>query len=178
MRTHSGSREDIGNGRVSAPIGPAYWVGNELITIKASGRGTGGAFALMEDVTAPHGGPPVHRHSREDEAFYVVEGRFLFRQGDQEFTATPGMFVVLPKGVPHAYVNTGTGQGKLLVIAIPAGLENFFAEAGQVGATPSSTPSEEQLGELVRVAGGSGRQGRGMAPQVRRYSNVYNRAAG
>ncbi|HVA92681.1 MAG TPA: cupin domain-containing protein [Chloroflexota bacterium] len=153
MSAYFGSLEDIGSGRVSAGIGPAYWVGNELITIKASGREIGNAFALMEDVTAPHGGAPVHVHTREDEAFYVVEGRFLFQRGDQEFTATPGMCVMLPKGIPHTYVNIGNGQGKLLVIAIPAGLEDFFAEAGQIGARPAAPPSKEQLGELIRVAG-------------------------
>ncbi|HXT36910.1 MAG TPA: cupin domain-containing protein [Chloroflexota bacterium] len=151
MSTYFRSLDDYG-GRVSAGVGPAYWVGNELITIKASGQETGNAFALMEDVTAPHGGPPLHMHTREDEAFYVVEGRFRFQLGAQEYTATPGMCVVLPKGVPHSYVNIGDGQGKLLVIAIPAGLEDFFAEAGQIGERPPAPPSEEQLYELVKVA--------------------------
>lgn len=152
MSTYFGSLDDVGNERATAGFGPAYWVDNELITIMTAGRETNHAFALMEDVTAPHGGPPLHVHSREDEAFYVVEGRFLFRRGDQELTATPGMCVVLPRGVPHSYANIGSGQGKLLVIAIPAGLDDFFAEVGQFGMGPGFPPSEEQLEELTAAA--------------------------
>lgn len=138
-----------------APVGAACWVGSELITIKASGYQTGGTYALMEDVTAPRGGPPLHVHSREDEAFYVIEGRFLFKCDDQEITATPGAYLFLSKGTVHTYMNIGDGPGKLLVIATPAGLERFFTEVGQPGSDLSSPPppsTEAQLGQLVAVA--------------------------
>ena len=42
-----------------------------------------------------------HRHEREDEMFYVVQGciRVLFR--DREVTLEAGEFLVVPRGVEH-----------------------------------------------------------------------------
>jgi quercetin dioxygenase-like cupin family protein len=48
-------------------------------------------------------GPPLHVHSREDKAMYLLEGEIRFRQGDEEFTAGPGSWVWGPRGVPHAF---------------------------------------------------------------------------
>jgi mannose-6-phosphate isomerase-like protein (cupin superfamily) len=140
---------------VSAGAGLTVRVGSEVITVIASGHDTGGAFALLEDVTEPHGGPPLHVHSREDEAFYVIAGQFLFKHGDQEVTALPGDYIFLPKGTMHTYTNAGTGPGKLLVIATPAGIEEFFVEVGQAESdimSPPPSPTEAQLERLVAVA--------------------------
>jgi mannose-6-phosphate isomerase-like protein (cupin superfamily) len=37
-----------------------------------------------------------------------------------------GTFVNVPRGVVHTYENIGNDVGKLLVIGIPEGFENFF----------------------------------------------------
>lgn len=39
------------------------------IYIKVTGGQTGGAWSMIEQTTPPGGGPPVHCHTREDEAF-------------------------------------------------------------------------------------------------------------
>jgi hypothetical protein len=41
--------------------------------LKARGRETGGAFALIEALVPPGGGPPSHIHRWEDEACYVLD---------------------------------------------------------------------------------------------------------
>ncbi len=139
----------------AAGTGTSCWVGGELVTIKASGTETNGAYALMEHRTASRQGPPLHVHSREDEAFYVLEGRFLFKEGNREFTASPGAFVFLPRGTTHTYTNIGSRSGKLLVLATPAGIENFFTEVGQPGMdlhSQPAPPTEEQLAGLAETA--------------------------
>jgi quercetin dioxygenase-like cupin family protein len=46
----------------------------DLVFVKIGGGDTDGNYAIMETVTPPQGGPPLHRHGREDESFYVLEG--------------------------------------------------------------------------------------------------------
>jgi hypothetical protein len=38
--------------------GKMLWVADELMTFKASGEDTGGAYALTDSVVPPGGGPP------------------------------------------------------------------------------------------------------------------------
>jgi quercetin dioxygenase-like cupin family protein len=89
-----------------------FWLRNEegeavrffdqVYTLKASGDMTGGSFGLVE-VTTPEGsGPPPHVHAREDEAFYVLEGRYEVTVGEEQFEAAEGTFVFAPRNVPHA----------------------------------------------------------------------------
>jgi quercetin dioxygenase-like cupin family protein len=55
-------------------------------------------------------GPPPHLHHREDEAFYVLEGQMTVTCGEQTWTATPGSFVLLPRGIPHAFTVAAPGR--------------------------------------------------------------------
>jgi len=49
---------------------------------KALAAETGGALALWESLLPRGFSPPLHVHSREDEAFYVLDGELTFRLGD------------------------------------------------------------------------------------------------
>ena len=135
--------------------GTRVWVGSELMTLKVAAQETSGAYFAMESATMPHGGPPLHRHSREDETFYVLEGEFLFQCDGQQITATPGTYVYLPRGTVHTYTNTGDGQGALLVLCAPAGIEGFFAEVATPGtdlASPPPPPTPAQMEHLATTA--------------------------
>src|SRR5579863_2284867 len=47
--------------------------------IRSTAESTGGAFGLIEHWSLPPGfASPYHTHSREDEAFYVLEGEMAF----------------------------------------------------------------------------------------------------
>src|SRR3989337_1708410 len=74
-------------------------------------------------------GPPLHVHSREDEALYVLEGQIRFRQGDDEFVAGPGTWVWGPRGVPHAF-KVESEAARALVVVTPGGFERMFEEGG------------------------------------------------
>ena len=75
-------------------------------------------------------------HHREDEAFYVVEGNFLYECGDQRAQGGPGTYVFLPRGIPHCFQNIGDEAGKMVVICQPAGLELFFEEISAIQGPP------------------------------------------
>lgn len=59
----------------------------------------------MGDRRRPNNGPPMHRHSREDEAFYVLEGEFSFPYGNSKIKASKGEFAYVPRGEFHTYKN-------------------------------------------------------------------------
>jgi mannose-6-phosphate isomerase-like protein (cupin superfamily) len=59
-------------------------------------------------IDAPPGsGPKLHWHPYE-EVFVVQEGSATFTAGDEVIEASAGQVVVVPAGVPHKFVNSGT----------------------------------------------------------------------
>jgi mannose-6-phosphate isomerase-like protein (cupin superfamily) len=115
---------------VGAGEGDAYWFLGTLITIKATGEDTGGAFSLLEQLAPPGFGPPLHVHHREDEPFLVLEGRVRFRCGDQEFLVEGGGYVFLPKGIPHRFRIEGSTPARLMQMTLPPGFERVVQEIG------------------------------------------------
>ena len=103
------------------------------VTIKLRGADTGGTFSQVLAGAEPNGGPPLHVHHNEDEAFYVLEGELEIRVGDELHAATPGTLVYGPKGIPHTFRNVGQTPAKMLVTLIPAGFERFFEEVHELG---------------------------------------------
>ena len=94
--------------------------------VKASGASTAGGFTMIESTTA--GGAPWHVHSREDEYFYVLEGEITVWCGKAEFHAGPRSFVFLPRGVPHAWDVRSPGKATVLMMTVPAMLDEFLRE--------------------------------------------------
>lgn len=107
------------------------------ITIKLSGKDTGGAFSLIENTNSPGDGIPTHTHRREDETFFIIEGEVEVQVGDETFIARKGDTAFLPRGIPHAWRIVGERVARMLVTATPAGLDDFFVEASQLPADPS-----------------------------------------
>jgi mannose-6-phosphate isomerase-like protein (cupin superfamily) len=103
--------------------------GEVQVVIRASGDSTGGAFSIVEEIP-PLVDTPTHVHEREDEMFYVLEGRHVFRVGDEDYEAGPGDLVFGPRGVPHSQRRLEPGVGRLLAMLSPPGFEGFFRELG------------------------------------------------
>lgn len=88
---------------------------------------TAGRFTVVHS-TAPAGDSvPLHVHHQSDECFYVLAGHYRVMCGSDTFDAGPGSVVYLPRGVPHAY-QLGDEPGRKLIVAVPAGLEEFFRD--------------------------------------------------
>jgi mannose-6-phosphate isomerase-like protein (cupin superfamily) len=121
----------------SAPRLIAPWdVYGEMITPILTGKQTGKSLSVFEVVTQPKWGPPLHVHHREDEAFYVLEGRYLFEYGEKLVEAGAGSYLFLPRGVGHTYQNIGETAGKNMVVAAPSGVEFFFEELSKITGPP------------------------------------------
>ena len=106
------------------------WIAGDTMTLKATGADTGGRLLVLENLSTPGAGPPLHVHRREDESFYVLEGEFEIVSGDRTIAAAAGSFVHVPRGTPHRFSNVGEAPARILVWFSPAGLEGFFREAG------------------------------------------------
>ena len=106
------------------------------VTVLLSGEQTGGTFTMVQVVTPPGGGPPPHWHTREDEWFYILEGRIeLWRDG--VWAEVPaGTAVFLPREVKHTYRNCGDTPLRMIVHAAPAGFEVFFERMAEACAQP------------------------------------------
>jgi len=64
------------------------------------------SFFLVE--SPPGGGAVLHTHPYE-EVFLTLEGEATFTVGDATIEVGAGQIVVAPAGVPHKFVNSGTG---------------------------------------------------------------------
>lgn len=113
-----------GKGRQGATLN----IYGDSVSVKLGAGDTGGRYSLIEDVTPPGGGTPLHVHHREDEGFYVLEGHYLFEANGERFEAETGDFVFVPRDVPHRFRNIGSAAGTMLLTLEPGGLEVFFAE--------------------------------------------------
>ena len=141
----------MSNASADATVARTVWWQGALMTIKASARDTDGQLGLVEaDFPGDFGGPPLHIHSREDEAFYVLDGEIRFRQADDELVAGPGTYVYCPRGIPHAF-KVGEGGARALVLMLPAGLEEMFAEGGFPAEQGNPPPQAEYDVESVQA---------------------------
>lgn len=57
-----------------------------------------GSISIVEHVFAPGVLVPPHRHTREDEISYVVEGEIGFRSDGREVSLKAGGYIVKPRG--------------------------------------------------------------------------------
>jgi mannose-6-phosphate isomerase-like protein (cupin superfamily) len=98
---------------------------------------TGGDFSLVEHPIPPrHLCAPLHRHSREDEYSFVLEGRMGAQLGDDVVHAEAGDFVFKPRGQWHTFWNAGDAPCRILEIIAPGGFERFFEELAAGAGTP------------------------------------------
>lgn len=121
--------------------GPDLSVVGDTYRIVASSEQTEGAYAVIDMLVPPGGGPGPHAHAHIQEAFYVMDGEVVVRSETQTYTAKKGAFVDIPKGgAIHSFTNESNSVAHLLCVVVPAGLEKFFAEVGQPVAAGTFLP--------------------------------------
>jgi len=106
------------------------------IVVLLDGKQTGGKFTAFLNITPPGGGPGPHYHEREDEWFYVVEGRVSFLMNGTWTDLFPGDCVYSPRGSVHGFKNNTDQPIRVFINIAPAGFEHFFAEVAEEWAKP------------------------------------------
>lgn len=105
--------------------------------LKVSGRDTKGNFALFEYIGVEKTGPSFHVHVKQDEHFFVIEGDYKFRLGDEYFDLSAGDSIFLPRNIPHTWIQL-SDRGRLIYMVSPAGtFEDFFETMAALKAPPT-----------------------------------------
>src|SRR5262245_19313134 len=132
--------------------GKAGFLGSIGVRFMIDGEDAGGDFSLVEHPLSPRAlAAPLHRHTREDEYSFVLEGRMGALLGDEVLEAGPGDLVFKPRGEWHTFWNAGEVPCRILEIISPAGFERFFAELVDLGGVGGAAPAV--LGELCERFG-------------------------
>ena len=119
-------------------------LGNRFIV---RGDDTGGRFALIEHTVPPRAlAAPTHTHEHEDEYSFVLSGEIGVLLGDEELSAGPGESVVKPRGVPHAFWNSGDKEARLLELISPGGFDQYFVEMAPL--LNAEARDSERIGEV------------------------------
>ncbi len=110
--------------------GPGTWAMGSLFEHLVGSGDTGGSFA-MSLVTQPPGiATPLHRHTREAEALFVLEGMIEYRAGEETHELTDGSFLYLPLGLPDAFRIRGDKPARFLACTSPGGLMGLYDDVG------------------------------------------------
>jgi mannose-6-phosphate isomerase-like protein (cupin superfamily) len=127
--------------------GQAGFLGSIGVRFMIDGDETDQGFSLVEHPMSPRAlAAPIHRHLREDEYSYVLEGRMGALLGDEVVYAEPGDLVFKPREQWHTFWNAGDEPCRILEIIAPAGFERFFAELDGLGGALEADP--QALAEL------------------------------
>lgn len=130
--------------RVVGPAdGAAGTLGSIGVRFLIDGEESGGGFSLVEHPMPPRAlAAPLHRHAREDEYSFILEGRVGALLGEDVVYGGPGDLIFKPRHQWHTFWNAGDEPARILEIISPAGFEHYFgaivAAGGPAGMTPEA----------------------------------------
>lgn len=132
----------IGAPRIVGPAdGEAGFLGTIGVRFMLDGLEAGDRFSLLEHPMAPRTlAAPLHRHTREDEYSFVIEGSVGALLGDAVVVGKPGDFIFKPRNQWHTFWNAGDTPARVLEIISPAGFEQFFREVVVLGGVTNIAP--------------------------------------
>jgi quercetin dioxygenase-like cupin family protein len=132
--------------------GVAGFLGSIGVRFMIDGPEAGQRFSLVEHpMSARALAAPLHRHSREDEYSFVLEGQVGALLGDEALVGKPGDLIFKPRNQWHTFWNAGDEPARILEIISPAGFEDFFRELVELGGVTNAEP--QLLGGLCQRYG-------------------------
>jgi quercetin dioxygenase-like cupin family protein len=142
-----------GRAAVHRPSGtaPATWAMGSLFEQLLTAQDTDGALGMALVTQPPGVATPLHVHSREAEAFFLLEGTMTYRAGEETFRLSAGDLLWLPAGVPHAFRVTGRTPVRFLGLIAPGGLLALYDEVG-MPATERRLPGADGVPMDVEIA--------------------------
>jgi len=132
----------------------AYTGGHELAVVLDAAI-TGGQLTVIDTHARRGDASPVHVHSRDDEAFLLLDGEMTVWAGEVRHRLWPGAVVFLPRQIPHAI--RFDIASRALVLSTPAGFqEGVFRLAGWDLSRPRPEgwqPTQDALHRAAEQAG-------------------------
>ncbi|HEX4168719.1 MAG TPA: cupin domain-containing protein [Bryobacteraceae bacterium] len=96
--------------------------------MKLTNSDTNGAAAIFHQTIPRMSGPPLHRHSREDEWFYVLDGEITAEIDGERIVLRGGDSAFAPRGTAHTFRNFGNTTAQMLALVMPGAFNDFFEE--------------------------------------------------
>lgn len=109
---------------------------------------TGGSIMMFEETVPAGTKSTFHLHHDSDEVAYVLSGEVTFLIGDDLTVRGPGTCAFMPRGVRHAWKNTGAQAGRVLFLYTPARAGGLIEEQQRTGRGFKSM-SECELAEVL-----------------------------
>jgi len=123
--------------------GDAGFLGSIGVRFLIDGGESGGGFSLVEHPMSPWAlAAPLHRHLREDEYSFVLEGRVGALLGEDVRFGEAGDLIFKPRNQWHTFWNAGAQPARILEIISPAGFEGFFRELVDLGGVVKAEPQQ------------------------------------
>jgi quercetin dioxygenase-like cupin family protein len=121
--------------------GKAGFLGSIGVRFMIDGDEADERFSLVEHpMSARALAAPLHRHTREDEYSFILEGSVGALLGDDVVIGKPGDLIFKPRDQWHTFWNAGDEPARILEIISPAGFERFFAELVALGGVGQVDP--------------------------------------
>jgi quercetin dioxygenase-like cupin family protein len=120
--------------------------------LKLLGDATGGGIMMFEETMPAGTKSTFHLHHDSDEVAYVLSGEVTFKVGDALTVGGPGTCAFMPRGVPHAWKNSGAETGRVLFLYTPARAGALFEEQVRTHRAIASL-TEQEATELRRRHG-------------------------
>lgn len=133
----------------SVQIGVDKQLGAEL---KVSPDESESGIAVVEHTLPPKKlAAPLHRHSREDEISYILEGKMSVLEGETVSTVEEGEFAVKNRGLWHTFWNPGPEPLRFLEIIAPGEFAWYFKEIAEL--LPEAGRRDEETKDRLEALG-------------------------
>lgn len=97
---------------------------------------SGGTYAICEQIVRPGNGAPPHIHHNEEEAFFILEGKFDILIGSETKRLAQGDFMHVARGHVRGFTNVGDADGRLLILHVPGSASAFYIGMGKLPFPP------------------------------------------
>jgi quercetin dioxygenase-like cupin family protein len=118
--------------------------------LKLLGGETGESIMMFEETLPPGTTSLHHLHHDSDEVAWVLDGEITFKIGDEVIIGGPGTCAFMPRGVAHAWKNTGRGTGRELFLYTPAAAGDYIEAMADRPAGPMSAAERREFCERYR----------------------------
>jgi len=126
--------------------------GNLRAQLRVAPADSDSGVAVVEHTLPPKKlAAPLHRHAREDELSFIVEGRMGVREGDEVSTVEAGEAAVKERGVWHTFWNPGPDTLRFLEIIAPGAFAHYFGEVADLLPDDEADIDEQTAAEMATL---------------------------
>ncbi len=135
------------NRKYDVQIGPGRKLGARLLVAPEENKA---GLAIVLHTLPPRSlAAPPHRHSREDEFSYVLEGELTVWEEGDVARVRAGEAIVKGRDILHTFWNEGPNPLRFLEIITPGNFANFFRDVDTV--QPDGPFQEDDIQRISRL---------------------------